>query len=362
MATGITRGKSNFFRPLFQDPSGPRMISSAVVGGGAGGGGIPNPAAIPKPNLPIGSGMSTSGFNDRRGAMSQYKTTSNPRTDGTMNVTDAINAGHTVQPWLPSSGVGPGTRGYQGSYGGGYGRYSGGYGGDNGFKTGRPSASNSAEYYANRDAAIGNPITMLKMNGPGRGGNLMQSMINEARGNAGGGGDVWSQTMSSDQPSAGSNVQGDISDADSSIINVGDGKKALFSKYGEGSSFKPRVIQPGVGDDFEAVEQVQAPSPAVNAAAGLASDVFGPKPMLPSSSTFGNDLRNFFRPAIVEPRTASRAGQFIESLARPFKKSAKLAGEQIDWVKNREAKKAADSAMKAVNTWNYLFKPRPVAP
>ncbi len=33
------------------------------------------------------------------------------------SVTDAVNAGETVQPWAPSSGVGPGTRGYTGSFG-----------------------------------------------------------------------------------------------------------------------------------------------------------------------------------------------------------------------------------------------------
>ncbi len=46
--------------------------------------------------------------------MSKYLTGHNPRTDGTMNQTDALNAGSTITPWAPSSGAGPGTRGYRG--------------------------------------------------------------------------------------------------------------------------------------------------------------------------------------------------------------------------------------------------------
>ncbi len=101
--------------------------------------------------------------------------------------TAAMNAGAVVTPWANSSGAGPGTYGYRGSYGGGYGGgygrrgYGGGYGGQQEkFHTGRPSASTADEYYRNRDAAIGNPLEMLKLNGPGRS-NPMQALINEAR-------------------------------------------------------------------------------------------------------------------------------------------------------------------------------------
>lgn len=46
--------------------------------------------------------------------LSQYKGAHSPRTDGTLNVADSINAGNTVMPWLSSSGAGPGTEGYRG--------------------------------------------------------------------------------------------------------------------------------------------------------------------------------------------------------------------------------------------------------
>lgn len=84
-----------------------------------------------------------------------------------------------------TSGVGPGTPGYRGSW------RPGGY--NYGEGTGRPSARNSAEYYAQRDAIAGNPLDNLAWNG-GRGqpwrpggfdGNaLMQSLVDEARGSA----------------------------------------------------------------------------------------------------------------------------------------------------------------------------------
>lgn len=70
---------------------------------------------------------------------------------------------------------------------GGYG--AGGYGGSRGFRppTGRPSARNSAEYYAQRDAAVGNPLTWLEQNN----GPKMESFLAPRTG------DVWEQTKSS---------------------------------------------------------------------------------------------------------------------------------------------------------------------
>jgi hypothetical protein len=123
-----------------------------MASGGGGGGGGPTPAAAmmnarrrdPRWNL-----MGSKAYNDN-----QYKLTGHGKT-----VTEAINEGGNVQAWAPSSGAGPGTDGYRGSYG---------RGGPNRFRTGRPSASNSGEYYANRDAVLGNPLTMLQLNGPGR--------------------------------------------------------------------------------------------------------------------------------------------------------------------------------------------------
>ncbi len=62
-----------------------------------------------------GAGMGAgSGFGNRTG-MGAYLGANNPRTTGAMNVTDAINSGGQVMQWLPSTGVGPGTRGYRGS-------------------------------------------------------------------------------------------------------------------------------------------------------------------------------------------------------------------------------------------------------
>lgn len=86
----------------------------AVMGGGEGLGGPPAPA---RPNLPIGSGMNGYGFGNRLGPMSQYRTAHNPRTDGTLNVTDATNAGQTVQAWAPSSGINNGGGGGSGRFG-----------------------------------------------------------------------------------------------------------------------------------------------------------------------------------------------------------------------------------------------------
>jgi hypothetical protein len=135
--------------PIAFARSGGGGLGINMSSGGGGGGGGPTPAAAmlnarrrdPKWNL-----MGSKAYNDN-----QYKLTGHGKT-----VTEAINEGGTVQAWAPSTGVGPGTRGYRGSY-------------DNPhFRTGRPSASNSGEYYANRDAVIGNPLEMLKQNGPGR--------------------------------------------------------------------------------------------------------------------------------------------------------------------------------------------------
>ncbi len=101
----------------------------------------------------------------KRTPFARYQTGANPRTDGTMDVTDAINAGNSVGQWANSSGTMGGGYGFgRHNYGGG------GYGfsGPPHEPTGRPSAKTADEYYANRDAAVGNPITNLKLNGPNR--------------------------------------------------------------------------------------------------------------------------------------------------------------------------------------------------
>lgn len=134
---------------------------------------------------PLGSGVSGYGFADRLGPMAQYKSSHNPRTDGTMNVSDAINDGQTVMPWLPSSGVGPSSEGYRGSYDSGFSRrgYGHGGGGRGGFSTGRPTARTADEFYKARDLTIGNPIEELKMHGPKR-----DSFVQRAHAEAGVGG------------------------------------------------------------------------------------------------------------------------------------------------------------------------------
>ncbi len=65
--------------------------------------------------FPLDSGMTGYGFGNRMGPMSQYRGFRNPRTDGTMNVADTINAGGSVGTWGNNSGVGPSTEGYRGS-------------------------------------------------------------------------------------------------------------------------------------------------------------------------------------------------------------------------------------------------------
>jgi hypothetical protein len=198
-----------------------------MASGGGGGGGGPTPAAAimnarrrdPRWNL-----MGSKAYNDN-----QYKLTGHGK-----SVTEAINEGGNVQAWAPSTGVGPGTRGYRGSY-------------DNPhFRTGRPSASNSGEYYANRDAVLGNPLTMLQLNGPGRY-NLMDSIIAETRGTRQGTDSYYADKALSEgggdsaPPPAGSGPAVPVGFEDESHMtyNTGDGSKGLISSSGRGSSVSP---------------------------------------------------------------------------------------------------------------------------
>lgn len=103
-------------------PAAPGRFMSSTVGGGSGGGGGPAGPAVSMPRArPTGSLQEAIAQRhapySRADAMplSAYLTGHNPRTDATMNVSDATNAGYQVQPWAPSSGAGPGSRGYRGS-------------------------------------------------------------------------------------------------------------------------------------------------------------------------------------------------------------------------------------------------------
>lgn len=116
----LTRG-NGFQRPnLARFGAGPVRSSVSVVSGGNGLGtmGLP-PAPVP----PMGAEMPMSA-KDRLGGRSDSLSrpahlTSNAMKAGeSISLTDAVNAGNVVQPWAPSGGVGPGTRGYRGSFGG----------------------------------------------------------------------------------------------------------------------------------------------------------------------------------------------------------------------------------------------------
>ncbi len=65
------------------------------------------PAALAKRDMDLFLGRPSYDLKD-------YAGIHNPRMDGTMNVTDARNAGGNVMEWLPSTGAGPGSRGYRG--------------------------------------------------------------------------------------------------------------------------------------------------------------------------------------------------------------------------------------------------------
>jgi hypothetical protein len=99
-------------------------------------------------------------------------------------IMEAMSRGPLYHSGWATSGVGPGTQGYRGSY------YGGGY--NYGQGTRRPSAKNSSEYYALRDAAEGgNAIDRLRWNeGRGQpwrsdsfnGNDLMRRIVEESRG------------------------------------------------------------------------------------------------------------------------------------------------------------------------------------
>lgn len=97
-------------------------------------------------------------------------------------------------PGYNTSGVGPGTRGYSGSW------RPGGY--NFGEGTRRPSARTSGEFYAQRDAEQGNPLDNLQLGNSNLMGSFLKNAMAEARGGANtapmtrGGSDVWQQTQS----------------------------------------------------------------------------------------------------------------------------------------------------------------------
>ena len=111
-------------------------------------------------------------------------------------------------PGWASSGVGPGTAGYRGSYrGGGY---------NYGAGTGRPSARNSDEYFAQRDEAVGNPLDNLELGNSNLMKSFLQNAMAEARGAGGGGAqaagtDPWAdRTTFGDAPQAADNGEADL--------------------------------------------------------------------------------------------------------------------------------------------------------
>lgn len=171
----------------------------------------------------------------------------NPSTGKFMTMQEASSRGPFHTAGYNTSGVGPGTRGYRGSY------MHGGY--NYGQGTRGPSARNSAEYYSQRDAVTGNPLDWLFMNGPG-GRALMDRIVNESSGagQPAQGGMPASYAVddtqqfsdlfaSADQPPTlppGVTQQGGgdtILDDGTGIYDMGGGKKQIFGKYGTGSSY-----------------------------------------------------------------------------------------------------------------------------
>jgi hypothetical protein len=279
-----------------------------MASGGGGGGGGPTPAAAmmnarrrdPRWNL-----MGSKAYNDN-----QYKLTGHGK-----SVTEAINEGGNVQAWAPSTGVGPGTRGYRGSY-------------DNPhFKTGRPSASNSGEYYSNRDAVLGNPLTMLQLTGPGRY-NLMDSIIAETRGTrqgtdayyadkalSEGGGD-------SDPPPTGSGpaVPVGFEDEDHMTYNIGDGQKGFLSKYDANSGYLRGGAQGSV--DPIAIARAAALKEASGFRAvdgGVATGKTPPAPYDPDQFLGGGSGGHPFPPS-VSPASA-KGSSIIDKVRKTASKS-----------------------------------------
>lgn len=261
--------------------------------------------------------------------MSKYKTGNNPRTTGTMNVSDAINAGSTVHPWAPSSGAGPGTRGYQGSYGGGFGR--GGYGGgDNGFKTKRPSASNSAEYYALRDAAIGNPIQELKDNGPNRGA-YADAIMAEA-----GGGDVSWQS----------------NESDNTFFSGGGNGKSM--DQGHGTKIENGVQVPMTAEDMA---QVQADSTGMTIP-GVGSSMFS----RPKSSRAGIPL-GIAKPFDFKDTGVRTPSQVIQGFNRPsplspFGNPVNPFGEGSDFIATQEGDNFTPEVQTSDEALLYEYGPK----
>lgn len=200
--------------------------------------------------------------------------------------TDAINAGGYVPPWDNSSGVGPSTYGYRGSYGGGFGRH-GGYGGGRGnFSTGRPTARTSDEFYKMRDLEIGNPITELKKHGPDR-----NFFIDRFTKEAGGVGGVAGAVQGTDAYYAAKGLGPDGKTAlEVAPIDAGfgtmmkDGKQVPMTQADfanvKRQSFVKSSFNPTEGADFEAVAQPYqpyTPEPYVYTPQGEDENPGGPK-------------------------------------------------------------------------------------
>ncbi len=115
-----------------------------------------------------------------------------------------------------TSGVGPGSRGYNGSW------RPGGY--NYGEGTGRPSARTAGEFYAQRDEMEGNPLDNLELGNSNLMKSFLQNAMAEARGLTGSGQqggqdaaqgqDVWGKTQSF-MPGTGPGTAGELPVADS---------------------------------------------------------------------------------------------------------------------------------------------------
>lgn len=308
--------------------------------------------------------LGVSGYMNARQHGPNTSNVTDPRTGQRLSLQEAQALGPLYHSGWNTSGVGPGTRGYRGSY------YNGGY--NYGEGTRRPTARDSSEYYSTRDHVVGNPLLNLRRFGPGRffgggGGSIIDRVQAEVRGSAAAD-PVWSTTMSGGPttlPPAASNlgnspygtkiengvevpmtaedlnkVRGSIS----SVVIPGVGRSE-FAPERNTSSFRPPTSSP-------------QPPPPINTA-GLAPQ-FLPSFMQASAP-----------PAASPPELTENSGiippQMVQSTFLPMK-NADLPQSQgflvTPWQKlNLEVYKAASNTVKGGRDWvrdklNWLSRPQ----
>lgn len=208
-----------------------RTMSTGIVSGAGGGGMPPRPAAKPYNRELMGSPF--------QGSMPSNAT--DPRTKKRLSVEEATMRGPFYSAGWDTSGVGPGSPGYRGSW------RPGGY--NYGEGTRRPMDRTASDYYYRRDMEQGNPLDNLYWTGP-KGYALMDSLANEANAMA----DGYSETeqladvfgAGASEMSAAERALNPPALPDSVDLGTGGvygavgGPRTLASKYGSGSSYVPK--------------------------------------------------------------------------------------------------------------------------